>query len=190
MTTLVEMVLAIDAALRSARVPHAFGGALALAFHIDEPRGTRDIDLNCFVPATRARTVFESLPAAIAWSAEDVATVERDGQVRVFWNDTPVDLFFSTHPFHEHAAANAEDVPFDGTTIRILSATDLAVFKAFFDRTRDWADIEAMVDAGTVELHEVIGWIVDLIGAGDRRVDRLTSLLRRVPPSDEPRFAP
>src|SRR5438067_991257 len=101
MTTLVEMVLALDATLRSARIPHAFGGALALAFHIAEPRGTRDIDLNCFVPATDARTVFEHLPPLIVWGAEDVATVERDGQVRVFWGETPVDLFFSTHPFHE-----------------------------------------------------------------------------------------
>lgn len=188
MTTLVEMVLALDATLRSARIPHAFGGALALAFHIAEPRGTRDIDLNCFVPATDARTVFEHLPPLIVWGAEDVATVERDGQVRVFWGETPVDLFFSTHPFHERAAANAEDVPFDGTTIPILGATDLAVFKAFFGRTRDWADIEAMVDMGTVDLHEVIGWIVDLIGPTDLRVGRLRALLRRAPPTNEPRF--
>ena len=30
------------------------------------------------------------------------------GQVRVFWDEIPVDLFFTNHPFHEHAAANAE----------------------------------------------------------------------------------
>ena len=39
-------------------------------------------------------------------------TVEETGQVRVFWDDTPVDLFFTNHPFHERAAANAEHVPF------------------------------------------------------------------------------
>ncbi len=190
MTSLADMVVAIEAALRKAGVPHAFGGAIALGFHIVEPRATRDIDLNCFVPAERTRRAFEALPSQITWADRDVKTVEETGQVRVFWDDTPVDLFFTNHPFHDRAAANAEHVPFAGTTIPILGADELAVFKAFFNRTRDWADIEAMVDATSLDLHVVIGWIVDLLGPDDPRVDRLKELLERPPPGDEPRFAP
>jgi len=191
MTELVDIVLAIERALDRADVPHAFGGAIALGFHIMEPRATRDIDVNCFVLAENARSTFEVLPPEIAWTEKDVATVERDGQLRVFWSDTPVDLFFTNHPFHERAAANVEDAPFvAGTTIPILGANDLAVFKAYFNRTRDWADIEAMIEAGTVDLHEVIGWIVDLLGPSDGRVARLRALLDGPPPGEEPRFAP
>jgi hypothetical protein len=190
MTSLADMVVAIEKALSGAQVPHAFGGALALAYHIAEPRGTRDIDVNCFVPATDARAVFEVMPRSVVWSDADVAEVESSGQVRVFWDDTPVDLFFTSHPFHEHTALNIETVPFAGTTIPVLGADELAVFKSFFDRTKDWADIEAMVDAGTVDLHSVIGWIVDLLGPDDRRVERLRRLLNREPPGSEPRFAP
>ena len=91
--------------------------------------------------------------------------------MRLFWEETPVDLFFTHHPFHERAAAHTEEVPLGDTHIPILAATDLAVFKAFFDRTRDWADIEAMVDERTVDLHIVIGWIVDLLGRGRLRVN-------------------
>jgi hypothetical protein len=188
MSTLAERVVAIDAALRDAGVPHAFGGALALAYHIAEPRGTRDIDVNVFVDEARARTILEVLPHSVRWTDADLDAIARDGQVRLFWDDTPVDVFFATHRFHRHAGARTEDVPFAGTTIPVLSATDLTVFKAFFDRTKDWADIEAMLDAGTVDPHTALGWLVDVVGGDDHRVARLRRLLDRAPAETEPRF--
>ena len=51
------------------------------------------------------------------------------------------------------------------------------MFKAFFDRTKDWADIEAMVEAETADLHSALGWLVDLLGADDPRILRLGRLL-------------
>ena len=70
----------------------------------------------------------------------------------------------------------------------VLGATELTVFKAFFDRTKDWADIEAMIDAGTVDTHGALGWLVDLLGGDDHRVARLRRLLDRKPAAEEPRF--
>jgi len=188
MSTLAERVVAIETALRDAGVPHAFGGALALAYQIAEPRGTRDIDLNIFVDERRARSILELLPEGVKWSDQDLAVIARDGQVRLFWDDTPVDLFFVTHRFHRDAGSHLRDVPFDGTSIPILSATDLTVFKAFFDRTKHWADIEAMLDAGTVDAHTALGWLVDVVGGDDQRVSRLRGLLERPLPASEPRF--
>jgi hypothetical protein len=190
MPTLVEKILAIDAALRAADVSHAFGGALALAFHVEEPRATRDIDVNVFAPAERAAEAFGALPAGVVWTPDDIAAVERVGQVRVFWDDNPVDLFFSTHTFHDEAEAAIVEVPFAGTTIPVLGATELAVFKAFFNRTKDWGDIEAMLDADTVDVHRAMGWLVDLLGPDDERLVRLRRLLDRPVPSEEPRFDP
>ena len=48
--TLAQRVLAIESSLSD--VPHAFGGALALAYYA-EPWATIDIDLNAFVPTDR-----------------------------------------------------------------------------------------------------------------------------------------
>ena len=48
-----EKILAVERALARADVPHAFGGALALAYYAT-PRATVDIDLNVFVPADEA----------------------------------------------------------------------------------------------------------------------------------------
>jgi hypothetical protein len=190
MPSLVECIVAIEGALGAAKVPYAFGGALALAFHIEEPRGTRDIDINLFVVPAEVDTVFAALPGGVDHDEGDAARVRRDGQVRVFWDETPLDLFFSTHLFHDLAAVNIVDVPFAGTTIPVLGATELVVFKAFFDRTRDWADIEAVAEAHTADLHAAIGWLVDLLGADDPRITRLRSLLRADPVVTDPRFDP
>jgi hypothetical protein len=188
MASLVDKIVAIDGALRAADIPHAFGGALALAFHIEEPRATRDIDVNVFAPSDRAPAVFAALPAAVRWTAKDVRQVQKVGQVRLFWEDNPVDLFFSTHAFHDRAESEIIEVPFADITIPVLGATELAVFKAFFNRTKDWADIEAMVDAGSVDLHRALGWLVDLLGPDDERLTRMRSLLDRGAPGEEPTF--
>ena len=62
-----------------------------------------------------------------------------------------------------------EDVPF-------LACRDLSVFKAFFDRTKDWADLEEMQLAGTLDLPVVIGELALRLGGDDPRIERLRSL--------------
>jgi hypothetical protein len=187
MLSLSERIVAIHASLDAASLPHAFGGALALAFHVQEPRATRDIDVNVFVEPQRATEVFEALPAGVVFDDEHVDQVAHDGQTRLLWDDTPVDLFFSTHPFHDVAQLHVEQVPFAGTTIPVLGATELMVFKAYFDRGRDWVDLETMVEAHSPDVHAAIGWLVDLLGPDDHRVGRLRDLLDHRP-GPEPRF--
>jgi hypothetical protein len=181
MASLVEQVHALADAWRRADIPFAFGGALALAYAVEEPRGTRDIDINLFLPVERAEAAFAALPAGVDWSAHDLSTVQRDGQVRVFWDDTPLDLFFSTDPFHESAARRVHDVPLTSGRIPVLDANDLAVFKAFFDRTKDWADLETMVEARSIDPDDALGWLERLLGADDPRTQRLAALLTDPP---------
>jgi hypothetical protein len=50
------------------------------------------------------------------------------------------------------------------------------VFKAFFDRTKDWADLEEMQLAGTLDIEAVAGVLVHYLGPDDPRVARLLSL--------------
>jgi hypothetical protein len=188
MTSLAEKIVAVHRALDDADLPHAFGGALALAFHVEEPRATRDIDVNVFLPRDRVADVFAALPPEVAYGERDEQEILTTGQVRLFWDDNPVDLFFSTHAFHDTAAAHVTDVPFMGIDIPVLGATELVVFKAFFDRTKDWADVEAMLDVGSVDGHRALGWLVDLLGTDDQRVARLRDLLDRPLDETEPRF--
>ena len=50
------------------------------------------------------------------------------------------------------------------------------MFKAFFDRTKDWADLEEMRDAGTLDVDRVVGVLVRYLGTDDPRITRLLAL--------------
>lgn len=188
MTDLVDIVLALHTSLDRAKIPHAFGGALALAYHIEEPRATRDVDVNVFVPVDQVQTVFAALPEGVAHSPADERRVRHDGQVRLFWGETPVDLFFSTDRFHDVAGEHRVLVPLAGKRIPVLDATELTVFKAFFNRTKDWADIEEMAACGTLDATVAVEWLDSLLGPDDPRTARLRGILEHPPEAGEPRF--
>jgi hypothetical protein len=170
-----DQLLAIHDGLDAAAIPHAIGGAIALGYCTLEPRGTRDVDVNVFVGPERARDVLAALPEGVEFSGVDLEHIERDGQVRLRWGLTPVDLFLSVLPFHDHVEAHIRMVPFERHTIPVLDCTALAVFKAMFDRPRDWVDIEAMVEARAVDLDAAIRWVSDMAGADSAAVTKLAA---------------
>jgi hypothetical protein len=184
MSTLAEKIVAVDVALTSGTIPHAFGGALALAYATEEPRGTRDIDVNVFVERSQVADVFAALPADVRHGDADLAAVDRDEQVRLFWDDTPIDVFFSASPAHATAAGRVRRVEFAGRTIPVLAPEDLTVFKVLFDRSKDWVDIETMLEAGTVNVPAAISSLVPLIGSDDR-IARLRRLAERLTQSQD-----
>ena len=180
--TLPERLVALHEALSARRIAHAFGGAIALAYWTLDPRGTIDIDVNVFVPATKAERVLRGLPRGVAQPDGAAQTIARDGQIRLWWDEVPVDLFFDYVPIHADAARNRRRVPFAGTRIPVLAPTELAVFKVMFDRTRDWADIEAMLAAGTLDVEAVRAELTTLLDAGDERFARLEETVSRAGP--------
>lgn len=175
---LVDRIVAVCASLDGAGIPWALGGALALAYATNEPRGTRDIDVNVFVGSADAPAVFAALPVGVAFTDADVVEAGASDQVRLWWDSTPIDVFFAADPFHFEVARRCRTVPFEGHRIKVLSAEDLAVFKALFDRTRDWADIEAMAESNAVDLQLAADRLGGLIG-NDPRVARLRDLAAR-----------
>jgi hypothetical protein len=172
-TTLPKKIVLLHRALDAAEIPHAFGGALALAWCTQRARGTIDIDLNVFVDMTRATEVLQAFPKGVAWSAEDQAVIERDGQTRLWWDTTPVDVFVNTTDFHTQIARRSRVEQFEGEKIPFLSCSDLAVFKAFFNRTKDRADLEEMAAAGTLDVDRVVGVLTRYLGPADDRITRL-----------------
>jgi hypothetical protein len=161
-------VLGLHAALEDAALPHAFGGALALAYCTHEPRGTKDIDVNVFIGIDRLDELVAALPSGVPVDETDRAALVRDGQTRLWWDGTPVDVFLSNHPFHDHAAASTRLVPFAGVDLPVLACAHLAVFKAFFGRAKDAVDVATMVSAGTVDLAHLRKTVVALLGEGER----------------------
>ena len=122
--------------------------------------------------------MFASLPGGVSWTAADVDAIHRDGQVRVWWDDTPVDLFFDLHEIHQQAADHARTVPFAGSELPVLGSTELTVFKMMFPRPKDWVDIEAMLEAESIDVAAVDAAYTLVIRPDDERLVRFHDLAR------------
>ena len=179
MTTLIEKIVAVHRSLDAAAVPHAFGGALALAWCTKRARGTIDIDVNVFATIDALDSVLAALPDEVSATAANRKELERDGQSRLWWDRTPVDVFMNTTDFHEAASTRVRLHDFAGARVPFLGCTDLAVFKVFFDRTKDWADLEEMWDAKSLDVERVVGVLALYLGTDDHRLAKLLTLAAR-----------
>lgn len=177
MSELVEKLFAIHDSLAEGAIAHAFGGAVALAYCVEEPRGTRDLDVNIFIDAAKARTTLARMPEGVAVTEQNIAMVERDGQARLDWDGTPIDVFLNNLPLHRAVAEAVVWVPLAGRDIPVLDCASLAIFKAFFDRTKDWADLEAIAQATPEDIDAAAATITKLVGPDDPAVARLESLI-------------
>jgi len=179
----VDFVLEIHRALARADMPHAFGGALALAY-VAEPRGTVDVDVNVFCPVDDIDTVFAVFGEIDLRPEQDRARWVPIAGIRLRRKDGPypVDLFASLDDGYTEIAARTVTHPFGPANVALpfLSAEDLAVFKLSFGREKDWVDLRSIassqrgLDADYVE-RQLIG----LRGPGMYpRVTRFRRLLR------------
>lgn len=171
-----DKVVALHDALDEAGIPHAIGGALALAYYA-EPRATVDVDVNVFVAVDEHPTVTAALrPLGVTG---DIENLERDGQVRLHWGNNPVDLFFSHDPFHDRMREWASIVPFGATKLPILAPEHLLVCKAVFNRAKDWIDIDQiLVGVPDLDAVEARQWLERLVGTSDDRWQRVDAALR------------
>jgi hypothetical protein len=176
MSELVEKLFAVHDALRAESLSHAFGGAIALAYCVEEPRGTRDLDVNVFCDAANARRVLAALPPGVEVDTADVERVERDGQARLFWDGVPIDVFLNNLPLHDEVAAAILWVPLEGREAPVLDCASLVLFKSFSDRTKDWADIEAVAAASPADVEAAAARLAALLGEGDPAVRRLAAI--------------
>jgi hypothetical protein len=108
-----------------------------------------DIDLNVFVSASEGKRVLQALELLGAETSNPglLVLIERDEQVRVMWEGTPIDLFFAYDALHRSSMERRRRVDFYGDPIHVLSAEDLIVYKATFNRAKDWQDIGGIIFA-------------------------------------------
>jgi hypothetical protein len=175
--SLPEKIVAIHEQFTRARTPHAFGGALALAYYA-EPRATIDIDVNVFVKPSDYPAVEQTLAWLGVKDGASPEVVQRDGQCRLRWGHTPIDLFFAYDELHEAMRRMIRKEPFAETTIPVLAPEHLLVCKAVFNRPKDWLDIEQMlVCVEELDAREVGMWLERILGADDPRSERVGQML-------------
>lgn len=170
---ILSLIRQMNESLERSGLPYAFGGALALAWCIPEPRTTRDVDLNIFVEAESAAVALAALPSGIITTDAAQSELRERGQTRLMWDTIPVDIFLTNDPFHNEVATRVVRRPFLGEQMPFLCCSDLAVFKAFFDRPKDWFDLGEMFEARSIDLTAMTALIAELLGPDDHRITEL-----------------
>lgn len=177
--TWAEKIALISQLLRTANVPFAFGGAIALNYHRD-PRSTLDIDINIFLPPAKEDRVINVLKELYGLPDRDqlVAQFEERGQGRSIWGTTFIDLFFADTEFHQSMASRTVEEEFGEIGIPVLSIEDLIVCKALFNRPKDWLDIDAVAATNEpLDLGYINRWVTYFIEPSDPEYLRLQSIL-------------
>jgi hypothetical protein len=173
---LADKVSSVHAALDEGRIPHAFGGALALGYY-GEPRATGDIDINAFIALDDVADLRASLAPLHLHFEIDTRELSTTNELLVDWGSTPFHLFLASDLLHEQMGRSTREVPFNGGAIRLVAPEHLTVRKAILDRPKDWHDIEQiLVATSPLNLEEIEDWLQRLIGADDQRTEKLRNV--------------
>jgi hypothetical protein len=174
--SLPEKLIAVHEALAAAKIEHAIGGAMALAYYA-EPRATLDIDVNVFCSVDDYAKVAEALAVVGVDTVTDAKELARSEQCRLKLGQTFVDLFFSYDVLHEEMRRGFRRVPFAEVTIPILAPEHLIICKVVFDRPKDWTDIAQMlIVTADVDIDAVSRHLVRILGPDHPNVARFTKL--------------
>lgn len=179
----VDFVLEIHRTLAGAGLPHAFGGALALAY-VAQPRGTVDVDVNVFSPVDEIDTVLGVFGEIDLRAEEPRARWVPIAGIRLRRDDGPypVDLFASLDDRYTEVAARTVTRPFGPANVGLpfLSAEDLTVFKLSFGREKDWVDLRSIASSQSgLDADYVERQLIGLRGPGMYpRLIRFRRLLR------------
>ena len=176
MRPILDAVVELHDRLEATGIHHAFGGAFALLWCTGEPRTTVDIDLNIFVPPAETRHVLDALPNEIVASGEEATQLMTTGQCRLLFDGIPVDIFLNTTPFHDDLRLHINEHRLGDRSLPFLACNDLAVFKAFFNRRKDWADIEEMLRADRLDVPYVVGVLSGYIEPHDERIRQFLTI--------------
>jgi len=171
-------------ALEAEGVPYAIGGAIAYGY-FGAARGTKDVDVNLFVRPDDARPALAALVAAgVRLDTETAIERGRErGDAIGYFGLMRVDLFFNSIELHDEAAKRTRTVSLMGRPIRVLSPEDTVILKAFFNRGKDWVDIERLVarQGAALDRAEIRRWIVEGVGDADPRVERWDAVCQALP---------
>lgn len=144
--------------LDAAGVSYALIGGLAVSLQA-EPRFTEDVDAVIWVDDQRWPDLLRVAAAyGIAPRRHDALEFAQRSRVLLLEHASGVrlDVSCGALPFERDLVEQAETVAIGATTVRVARPDRLIVMKAVANRPKDWADIEALLEAHpTVALERI-----------------------------------
>jgi predicted nucleotidyltransferase len=146
MQDLIESARDLQDILEKLELPFCFIGGLA-NLQWGEPRLTQDLDLTVLAGWGDEERIIDLLLANLSSRFEDARQFAINNRVLLLETEDgiPIDLALGALPFEEMAINRSREMDMGGIFLRLCSAEDLVVMKAFANRERDWTDIDGIL---------------------------------------------
>jgi len=145
--SILQVAVEVGQRLELLKVPYCFIGGVAYQ-RWGEPRQTVDVDATIFVGFGNESAVVEKLLSCYAARIDGARDFAIENRILLLKSDrgTGIDLSLGGLPFEQRLVDRSVrwEIPRHGT-IRICSAEDLVVLKAFASRPQDWIDVEKVI---------------------------------------------
>ena len=143
MIHLFRAAAALQEALDGRGWPFCFIGGIAVQ-HWGEPRVTRDLDVSIFTGFGTEAAVVDALLARYVPRIAEARAFALEHRVLLIMTDdgVQIDVALAALPFEREVIDRSVFAEFEpGVKLRVCTAEDLFVFKAFADRAQDRADL-------------------------------------------------
>jgi len=147
MKDLVDVALAVQALCLSNKWKFCFIGGLAVQYW-GEPRLTRDVDLSLLTGFKGEEVFIDLLLNSFDPRIDQAKEFALENRVLLLKTKTGIgiDVAFAALPFEEVIIDRAKDQEIStGKHVRLCSAEDLIILKAFASRPIDWRDVEMII---------------------------------------------
>jgi hypothetical protein len=147
MDTPIRTAAEVQNVLDRQRWKYCFIGGIAVQ-KWGQPRFTQDVDLTIFTGFGREQAVIDALLEWFPARVRGARAFAIENRVLLLRTVDGIDLDVScgAFPFEESAVSRARKVQvLPGVRLRLCTAEDLIVYKAFAGRPLDWADVESII---------------------------------------------
>jgi predicted nucleotidyltransferase len=147
MDSLIRAAAEVQKLLDARLWKYCFIGGLAVQ-KWGQARFTHDIDVTVFTGLGSEEQFIDTLLSAFAPRVKNARAFAIENRIVLLQTSSGVDLDISCggFPFEEKAIARARKVQIiPGVRLKLCTAEDLIVYKAFAGRPIDWADVESII---------------------------------------------
>ncbi len=158
MTELVEVALELQSTCLARQWPFCIIGGLAVQ-HWGEPRFTKNVDMTVLTGFGGEEPIVHALFAIYEPRIDDARSFALMNRVLLLKarGGIGIDIALGALDFELSAVGRAKDIlVLKEKSLRLCSAEDLIVMKAFADRGIDWHDIEGIL---TRQGHGALDWL-------------------------------
>lgn len=147
MNALIKLSLNIQEICEKHHWPFCIIGGVAVQ-HWGEPRFTKDVDLTVLTGFGGEAVIVDGLLAHFEPRIPDAREFSFKSRVLLIRDSLGIgiDVALGALPFEESAVKRAKNVEvYEGIQLRLCTAEDLIVMKAFADRPLDWNDVKGII---------------------------------------------